>query len=76
MPLIHVKLPERFFTPAQKQEIMRKFMDAMSSTEGEHLRSITCFVVEEDGCGELVSGRRAMMAGAVRGVASEAEGME
>jgi 4-oxalocrotonate tautomerase len=76
MPLIHVKLPEGCFTPAQKQVIMRKFMDAMASIEGDHLRSITCFVVEEVRSGELAAGGMAMTADAVRRSSCKTDGME
>jgi 4-oxalocrotonate tautomerase len=47
MPLINVKLIEGVFTPAQKQQMIRKLTDTMVSIEGENLRPVTWVVVEE-----------------------------
>jgi 4-oxalocrotonate tautomerase len=47
MPLVTVKLIEGVFTPARKQEMIRKLTEAMVSIEGENLRSATWVVVEE-----------------------------
>lgn len=47
MPLVNVKVIEGVFTPAQKQEMIRKLTDAMASVEGENLRPVTCVIVEE-----------------------------
>jgi 4-oxalocrotonate tautomerase len=47
MPLIHVKLIEGVFTPAQKKEMIRKLTDAMVSIEGENMRSVTWVCLEE-----------------------------
>jgi 4-oxalocrotonate tautomerase len=47
MPLVNVKLIEGVFTPAQKQEMIRKLTDAMVSIEGENMRSVTVVVLEE-----------------------------
>ena len=47
MPLINVKMIEGVFTPAQKQEMIRKLTDTMVSIEGENMRSVTVVVVEE-----------------------------
>jgi 4-oxalocrotonate tautomerase len=47
MPLVNVKLIEGVFSPAQKQEMIRKLTDAMVSVEGEHLRPVTSVVIEE-----------------------------
>lgn len=47
MPLLNVRLIEGVFTPAQKQEMIRKLTDTMVSIEGENLRSVTWVVVEE-----------------------------
>ncbi len=52
MPLVNVKLIEGVFTPAQKQEMVRKLTDAMVSIEGENMRSVTWVVVEEVKSGE------------------------
>ena len=47
MPLVNVKLIEGVFTPAQKQEMIRKLTDTMVSIEGENLRPYTLVVLEE-----------------------------
>jgi 4-oxalocrotonate tautomerase len=47
MPLVNVKLIEGVFTPAQKQEMIRKLTDAMVSIEGENMRPVTWVVIEE-----------------------------
>ena len=47
MPLVNVKLIEGVFTPAQKQEMIRKLTDTMVSIEGENLRPATVVVLEE-----------------------------
>lgn len=52
MPLINVKLIERVFTPAQKQQIVSKLTDAMVQIEGENMRQVTWVVVEEVGSGD------------------------
>jgi 4-oxalocrotonate tautomerase len=47
MPLLNVKLIGGVFTPAQKQEMIRKLTDTMVSIEGENLRPYTLVVLEE-----------------------------
>ena len=47
MPLLNVKLIEGVFTPAQKQEMIRKLTDTMVSIEGENLRPVTVVILEE-----------------------------
>ena len=52
MPLIQVKLIERVFTPAQKQQIVKTLTDAMVSIEGENMRAVTWVLIEEVGSGD------------------------
>src|SRR5262245_17817084 len=47
MPLVNVKLIEGVFTPAQKQDMIRKLTDTMVAIEGENLRQATLVVLEE-----------------------------
>ena len=47
MPLVNVKLIEGVFTPAQKQEMIRKLTDTMVSIEGENMRSVTLVIIDE-----------------------------
>ena len=47
MPFVNVKVIEGVFTPAQKQEMIRKLTDTMVSIEGENMRPVTWVVIEE-----------------------------
>ena len=47
MPFINVKLIEGVFTPAQKQDIVRRLTDTMVEIEGENMRPVTWCVIEE-----------------------------
>ena len=52
MPLIHVKLIERVFSPEQKRELIERLTDAMVEVEGENLRPVTWVTVEEVASGD------------------------
>ena len=75
MPLINVKMIEGVFTPAQKQEVIRKLTDTMVSIEGENMRPVTVVVVEEVRSGDwgiggnplTTSNAKALAAGKPRG---------
>ena len=56
MPLLNVKLIEGVFTPAQKQEMVRKLTDTMVSIEGENMRPVTLVVLEEIKSGDWAVG--------------------
>ena len=56
MPIIEVKLIERVFSEAQKQEIVRKLTDTMVSIEGENMRQVTFVLVEEVKSGDWAIG--------------------
>ena len=56
MPLLNVKLIEGVFTPAQKQEMVRKLTDTMVSIEGENMRGVTWVVIEEVKSGDWAIG--------------------
>lgn len=70
MPSLTVKLIEGVFTPAQKQEMIRKLTDTMVSIEGENLRPVTWVVVEEVKSGEWGIGGKALTTSAVKDLAS------
>ena len=72
MPLINVRLIEGVFTPAQKQEMIRKLTDTMVSIEGENLRSVTWVVVEEAKSGDWGIGGKAITAADVKAMAAGA----
>jgi 4-oxalocrotonate tautomerase len=60
MPLINVKMLEGVFTPAQKQDMIRKLTDTMVSIEGENLRPVTVVVLEEIKSGDWGIGGRSL----------------
>ena len=47
MPLLNVRLIEGVFSPAQKQEMIRKLTDTMVAIEGENMRHVTSVVIDE-----------------------------
>ena len=74
MPFVNVKVIDGVFTPAQKQDIVRKVTDAMVEIEGENMRPVTWVVVEEVASGDWGIGGtpittadvKAMAAGSLR----------
>jgi 4-oxalocrotonate tautomerase len=70
MPLIHVKLIEEVFTPAQKKEIISKLTDAMVSIEGENLRPVTWVIIDETRRGEWGIGGQGITAADVHAIAA------
>ena len=70
MPLVNVKLIEGVFTPAQKQEMIRKLTDAMVSIEGENLRPVTWVVLEEVKSGDWAVGGKSITTNDVQALAA------
>lgn len=70
MPLLNVKLIEGVFSPAQKQEMIRKLTDTMVSIEGENMRPVTWVVIEEVKSGEWALGGKALTTSDVRDLAA------
>jgi 4-oxalocrotonate tautomerase len=70
MPLVNVKLIEGVFTPAQKQEMIRKLTDTMVSIEGENMRQVTWVVVEEVKSGEWGVGGNPLTTSDVKALAA------
>ena len=60
MPIINVKMIEGVFTPAQKQEMIRKLTDTMVSIEGENMRPVTVVVLEETRSGDWGIGGKSL----------------
>ena len=52
MPLIHVKLIEKVFSPNEKQQIIERLTDAMVEVEGESMRGVTWVTLEEVASGD------------------------
>ena len=65
MPLLNVRLIEGVFTPAQKQEMVRKLTDAMVAIEGENLRSSTVVIIDEVKSGDWGFGGKPLSTQAV-----------
>ncbi len=70
MPLVNVKLIEGVFTPAQKQEMIRKLTDTMVSIEGEKLREATVVILEDAKSGDWGIGGRSLTTEAVKALAA------
>ena len=70
MPLIQVKLIEGVFSDGQKREMIRKLTDTMVSIEGENLRPVTWFVVEEVKSGNWGIGGDGLTTGDVKTLAA------
>jgi 4-oxalocrotonate tautomerase len=68
--LVTVKLIEGVFTPAQKQEMIRKLTDTMVSIEGENLRPVTCVLVDEVKSGDSGIGGKPLTVSDVRALAA------
>ena len=70
MPLVTVKVIEGVFTPAQKQEMVRRLTDTMVSIEGESLRPVTWVVLEEVKSGDWGIGGNALTTNDVKALAA------
>ena len=70
MPFLNVRLIEGVFTPAQKQEIIRKLTDAMVSIEGENMRSVTWVVIDEVKSGDWGIGGKPLTTSDVKALAA------
>jgi 4-oxalocrotonate tautomerase len=70
MPLINVKLIQGVFTPAQKQDMIRKLTDTMVAIEGENLRPVTWVVIEEVASGDWGVGGNPLTAEDVQALAA------
>jgi 4-oxalocrotonate tautomerase len=70
MPFLNVRVIEGVFTPAQKQEMIRKLTDTMVSIEGENMRSVTWVVIEEVKSGDWGIGGNPLTTNDVRALAA------
>jgi len=70
MPLVNVKMIEGVFTPAQKQEMIRKLTDTMVSIEGENMRPVTVVVLEEVKSGDWGIGGKPLTTNDVKALAA------
>ena len=70
MPLVNAKLLEGVFTPAEKQELVRKLADAIVSIKGENFRAVTLVIVEEVKSGDWGIGGKPITSQAARQLAA------
>ena len=70
MPLVNVRLIEGVFTPAQKQEMIRKLTEAMVSIEGENMRPLTWVVIDEVKSGDWGVGGNSLTTNDVKALAA------
>jgi 4-oxalocrotonate tautomerase len=70
MPLVNVRLIEGVFTPAQKQEMIRKLTDTMVSIEGENMRAVTWVVIDEVKSGDWGIGGKPLTTDDVKALAA------
>ena len=70
MPMVNVKLIEGVFTPAQKQEMIRKLTDAMVAIEGEAMRQVTWVVIDEVKSGDWGLGGKPLSTADVKALAA------
>ncbi len=70
MPLVNVKLIEGVFTPAQKQEMIRKLTDTMVAIEGEAMRPVTWVIIDDVKSGDWAVGGKPLNTADVKALAS------
>ena len=69
MPFVNVKVIEGVFSPAQKQDMVRRLTDTMVEIEGENMRPVTWVVVEEVKSGDWGIGGNALTTSDVHALA-------
>jgi 4-oxalocrotonate tautomerase len=60
MPFINVKVIEGVFDASQKQKIVETLTDAMVAIEGENMRPVTWWVIEEVRSGDWAIAGKAL----------------
>jgi 4-oxalocrotonate tautomerase len=70
MPFVNVKVIEGVFSPAQKQDMVRKLTDTMVEIEGENMRPVTWVVVEEVKSGDWGIAGNPLSTGDVKALAA------
>ena len=66
MPLVQISVIKDVFTPAQKQEMIKKVTDAMVAVEGETMRGVTWVKVDEVESGDWGIGGQCLTTTAVK----------
>jgi 4-oxalocrotonate tautomerase len=70
MPFVNVKVIEGVFSPAQKQDMVRRLTDTMVEIEGENMRPVTWVVVEEVKSGDWGIAGNPLSTGDVKALAA------
>lgn len=70
MPLVNVKLIEGVISEAQKREMVEKLTETMVEIEGENLRPVTWFVIEEVKSGDWGVGGKPLSTADVKALAA------
>lgn len=73
MPLVTIDVIKDVFTPAQKEEIIRKVTDTMVGIEGESLRGVTWVRIMEVEQGDWGIGGQLLTANAVHDLQNATE---
>jgi 4-oxalocrotonate tautomerase len=66
MPLVQISLLKGVFTPAQKQDLIKKVTDAMVAVEGEAMRGVTWVKIDEIESGDWGIGGQCLTTAAVK----------
>jgi 4-oxalocrotonate tautomerase len=66
MPLVQISLVKGVFTPAQKQDLIKKVTDAMVAVEGEAMRGVTWVKIDEIESGDWGIGGQCLTTAAVK----------
>lgn len=75
MPFVNVKVIAGVFSPAQKQDMIRKLTDTMVEIEGEAMRGVTWVALEEVQSGDWGIGGNAAHHSRRQGAASRRPGL-
>ena len=70
MPLVTIDLIKNVFTPAQKQQLIKRVTDAMIAVEGEAMRPVTWVRINEIAEGDWAIGGKCLTASAVHALAA------
>ena len=70
MPLVTIDVIKDVFTPAQKQDMIKRVTDAMVSVEGEAMRGVTWVRVTEVAEGDWGIGGKTLTAADIHAMAS------
>jgi 4-oxalocrotonate tautomerase len=70
MPLVDIHVIRDVFTPAQKQELIKKVTEAMVAVEGENMRGVTWVKIHEVASGDWAIGGEKLTSEKVKAIAA------